>query len=422
MALKITHNIILDMQRPRLEVVHVMQDDANSRWIHADLFDGDGTPWYPPEFVKYPATNPKVLLRCRKLDGTYCSYGSTDEETADFFNIPTETVNGETRNLPAIEVCLAEQVAIIPGKFPVDIIFVDGDQQLSTFSFFLNVYRASATANQMTSLDYIKDTLVKLSASAEDIPGSEQPDIDVTSSDVGHSYHLHFKIPAGLTAFPDDIEIRYAQNASPTTPPVSGWGETPPSVLIAEQYVWTRVTLHYPDPDPQSGGYEVMFYSVARNGTNGGAQLRTGQDMQPDGANNGAGNEGSSVYAARDDHSHPINVETTGVPEVSTPNGYHGTSTKYARADHKHPTAVVTKSKTLSTTWTDNEQSITDNDFFFDDGYTYIVSPTSTSFEDYTKAQIYAKPIASNTHTMIFHCKKVPSSSLGVEIVRMVTS
>ena len=59
------------------------------------------------------------------------------------------------------------------------------------------------------------------------------------------------------------VTITYAASSSNTTPPTSGWQNTPPSVS-AGQYLWTKTVFNYTNntsSDPQ--------YSVARQGANG---------------------------------------------------------------------------------------------------------------------------------------------------------
>lgn len=120
-----------------------------------------------------------------------------------------------------------------------------------------------------------------------------------------------------------------------------------------------------------------------------------------------------------------------------------GSSAKYARSDHVHPTDTSRASTTdLSTvsgnlsslqdsfkgftvtlasdSWFSNEQTVSDVKFIAS-GYSYIVSPASTSFADYGAAQIYADDVSTDGQ-MTFHCTSAPSSNLTVNIARVVAS
>lgn len=106
-----------------------------------------------------------------------------------------------------------------------------------------------------------------------------------------------------------------------------------------------------------------------------------------------------------------------------------GTATKYAREDHVHPTdtsrAVAADFKAFTVTlsssgWSSNAQTVSDAKFIAS-GYSYIVSPASSSFADYGAAQIYADDVSTNGQ-MTFHCTDVPSSNLTVNVVRAVAS
>ena len=157
---------------------------------------------------------------------------------------------------------------------------------------------------------------------------------------------------------------------------------------------------------------------------------------------------GTAVAYSREDHQHPLNVPTSGTPEMDG-TASQGSATTYSRADHVHPTDTSRASQTDMTTaqgnitslqsgkadanafkgftvtlsssgWSSNAQTVSDEKFIAS-GYSYIVSPASSSFADYASAQIYADDVSTNGQ-MTFHCTDVPSSNLTVNIVRVVAS
>ena len=126
-------------------------------------------------------------------------------------------------------------------------------------------------------------------------------------------------------------------------------------------------------------------------------------------------------------------TDNTAAPATATPlmdgTAAVGTATKYAREDHVHPTdtsrAVAADFKAftvtlLSSGWSSNAQTVSDAKFIAS-GYSYIVSPASSSFAAYGEAQIYADDVSTDG-SMTFHCDSVPSSNLTVNVVRVVAS
>ena len=70
-----------------------------------------------------------------------------------------------------------------------------------------------------------------------------------------------------------------------------------------------------------------------------------------------------------------------------------------------------------SSSWSSNAQTVS-NVNIVASGYSYIVSPASTSFADYAAAQIYADDVTTDG-SMTFHCANAPSSNLTVNVLRV---
>ena len=70
--------------------------------------------------------------------------------------------------------------------------------------------------------------------------------------------------------------------------------------------------------------------------------------------------------------------------------------------------------------WSGNAQTVS-NSNFQSTGFSYIVSPDSSSFSDYATAVIYADNVTTNGQ-MTFHCTDVPSNNLTVNIIRTVST
>ena len=73
-----------------------------------------------------------------------------------------------------------------------------------------------------------------------------------------------------------------------------------------------------------------------------------------------------------------------------------------------------------SSNWSGNTQTVS-NANFQSYGFSYVVSPDSSSFADYATAVIYADNVTINGQ-MTFHCTDVPANNLTVNIIRMVST
>lgn len=73
-----------------------------------------------------------------------------------------------------------------------------------------------------------------------------------------------------------------------------------------------------------------------------------------------------------------------------------------------------------SNSWANNEQTIS-NINFITSGYSYTVSPSSNSFNEYAEATIYADDVTV-AGQMTFHCSDVPDNDLIVNIKREVSA
>ena len=229
----------------------------------------------------------------------------------------------------------------------------------------------------------------------------------------------------------------YQQGDSGTTPPSGTWSSTVPTVAQGK-FLWTRTTLEFNTGDP------LVWYAVAYQAIDGQGSPGTATPL----VDSGNGVVGTATSYSREDHQHPLNVPTSGTPEMDG-TASQGSATTYARADHVHPTDTSRASQTDMTTaqgnitslqsgkadasafkgftvtlsssgWSSNAQTVSDAKFIAS-GYSYIVSPASASFADYGAAQIYADDVSTDG-SMTFHCTDAPSSNLTVNIVRVVAT
>lgn len=434
--MKITHNITLDMLKPRYEVVNVKQGAELTQWIHADLVVG-GSAWTPP-------SDAVVELRCKKPDRTCCLYSSETEGESGAFIISGSTV----------EVRLHAQTMTCAGKFPVDIAFKKDDEVLPLFSFILDVERQAATNDEMASVDYITEALVHASADVQMLDHDDYKSTDVNVEQPSNTRIIfHFKIPYGEKG--DSVLVKsstyaYAASSSGVSPPSrtsSLWKNAPPSSPTPGGYLWTRAIITY-----ENTTKETILYSVSRygeKGADGYGALSDNTDTPLIDYSNGS--VGSSTNAARADHRHPLNVDDTISPSSIGIVTSAGQSAKYSRADHKHASQNISKSYTFSpgsSTWqassydsqghglppyratvSDTSPGIGGTGFFVltDESTTpstkfvYFVSPEYSSLKAYVENGIAAADVME-TGKMYFYADTVPAEAITVHIMKMVSA
>ena len=428
--MKITHNITLDMLKPRYEVVNVKQGAEFTQWVHADLVVG-GSAWTPP-------SDAVVEVRCKKPDRTCCLYSSETEGESDAFIISGSTV----------EVRLHAQMMTCAGKFPVDIAFKKGNEVLPMFSFLLDVERQAATNGDMASGSYINGILVNIHANVhmltheeyeEDVEAGRENWVDIVQNPNTASFDFNFDIPYGEKG--DDAEVtsvsyQYAQTQSGTTvPSASVWSTTRPAP-VAERYMWTKMIITFNNDVADSR----ELITVVRNGTNGAGSASEDTPL----ADSGNGVVGTKTTFARADHRHPLNVPTSGTPTEIGTTSVHGSAATYARSDHSHKSQNQSITATLPTgnqwieqtsddadlvkfkglykcTITHNTSGVPSSTFFKASGYVYFVTPAFTSRDDYASFEIVAYDVTENDK-MDFYATSRPDVAISVNIMKMVSA
>lgn len=132
----------------------------------------------------------------------------------------------------------------------------------------------------------------------------------------------------GDTGNPATIQstaIEYQASSSGTTVPSGTWSTTIPSVTQG-QYLWTRTTVTF------NSGSPVVWYSVSYIAIDGSGSPGTATPL----VDSGSGAVGVAMSYSRQDHQHPLNVATTGTPQMDG-TASRGSEPTYARSDHIHP-------------------------------------------------------------------------------------
>ena len=119
--------------------------------------------------------------------------------------------------------------------------------------------------------------------------------------------------------------VEYQTSNSGTVVPSGTWTSTVPTV-VQGQFLWTRTTVEF------NSGSPIVWYAVAYQAVDGEGSPGSSTPL----ADTGSGLAGSAISYSREDHQHPLQVATSGTPQMDGTASL-GTATTYARTDHRHP-------------------------------------------------------------------------------------
>jgi hypothetical protein len=119
--------------------------------------------------------------------------------------------------------------------------------------------------------------------------------------------------------------VEYQTSNSGTVVPSGAWTSTVPTV-VQGQFLWTRTTVEF------NSGSPVVWYAVAYQAVDGEGSPGSSAPL----SDTGSGLAGSALSYSREDHQHPLQVATSGTPQMDGTASL-GTATTYARTDHRHP-------------------------------------------------------------------------------------
>lgn len=129
----------------------------------------------------------------------------------------------------------------------------------------------------------------------------------------------------GAAASLVSTSIEYQVSSSGTSVPSGTWESTVPTVSQGD-FLWTRTTLLF------NSGSPVVFYAVAYQAVDGQGSPGSSTPL----VDSGIGVVGTATQYARQDHQHPLNVATSGTPQMDGTASL-GDATTYARTNHVHP-------------------------------------------------------------------------------------
>lgn len=192
--------------------------------------------------------------------------------------------------------------------------------------------------------------------------------------------------------------VQYAVDGQGVDPPSSGWSGDIPQTSSG-QWLWTKVSFRF-----STEAQPIEFFTCARNGSNGLGSVSTVNDIDPV--------DGNVTIGAGD-----INYE--GAVSVEDKLDALTAADQNLQAAIAGNTALKINVTLNSGSWSSNQQVVQNVLFEAGNGFAYFVEPAYSSREAYKKCGVSAGDITSNG-SMTFNCLTVPSSSLSVNIVRMV--
>lgn len=173
--MEIVTDLILNLKKPNINTIaHAKQGDKLTRWINADLMDGDSA-WTVPN-------DTNALIRFRKPDGKGGLYDKTEDG-----NPAIEFTGSKAK------ICLAEQTMTCPGPVLMELNLYNTDGEiLSSFHFVLEVEESTFPDDELLSDDYFNviseefiallnrvDAVAGLTATAQDIPEGQTTHVTV---------------------------------------------------------------------------------------------------------------------------------------------------------------------------------------------------------------------------------------------------
>ena len=293
--------VTLDMQAPNIAVVAAgKQNDLMSRQIVCQLQDGS-VPFTPPAGVA-------AMIRYAKPDNTAGFYDVLEDGTT-----PAWSVSGST-----ITITLCEQMLTVAGRVWVEINFYTSTAKLTTFYFLLEVQRSVLEDATIISSDYYN----VLSAQIQALLGAtaNPPQIDPNTKN-----WLLWDEDAG-----EYMDSGYSSVG--TTGPQGPQGVSISTVTKASGTGAPGTTDVY-DVNKTDGTVAGQFNVY--NGKDG----QGSPGSQTPLSDSGSGAAGTAAAYSREDHRHPLNVDSTNPAPLGT--AAPGSAGAYARRDHVHamPTA-----------------------------------------------------------------------------------
>ena len=293
-------------------VVYAKQNDRLSRHIVAAIYDGSA-PWTPP-------AGSAAMIRYHKPDGTVGFYDVDENED------PAVSISDNVATLTIVE-----QALTVPGDVWMELNFYNtGDEKLTTLYWLMRVQQSVLDDGTVVSSDYYNILTAEIAA----VLGAtaNPPQIDpitkdwlLWDEDQGQYVDSGFS-SVGTTGPAPEVTSssnEWQNSNSGTTIPTGSWSSSPPATSPGT-WRWTKTTTVYDTGD------SVVVYTAAYQGQDGSGSPGTSTPK----VDSGSGVVGTATAYSREDHQHPLNVDSTDPADLGT--AAPGSASTYARRDHVH--------------------------------------------------------------------------------------
>lgn len=320
---------------------------------------------------------------------------------------PTAAISGGTSAGQAYKISLG--IPVMPGMTASATKLAPGANPTATLT-------GGATASDPYKLAIGVPSMPTVSAAMTSLDPGSAPSVAVTGGQTaGEAYQFTFGLPRNGTVNPSSAVYAYALSTDGQQVPsgsdvwkssVAALGD---SIAIRGKYVWTRCQYLWED------GFTSTVYSVAYNGLD--SSQSTDNTLSDESTKPVQNKIVKAAVDAKLDA--PSDLTRYGLIRRIKQTSTDTYITDYATmgVDFGSFTFNFTL---LATDWNEKALTITDSYLSTTSAYSYIISPKSSSFQEYVDCGIYADDISTNGE-LVFHCEEVPAHDLNVQVLRMVT-
>lgn len=211
------------------------------------------------------------------------------------------------------------------------------------------------------------------------------------------------------------ITTYYAVSSSNSMAP-SEWSTSPQTMTNVDRYLWSYQRYTYNDNTYTDTTKSVIgVYGEKGNTGDTGAPATVGSIAVRYGSSNQA------VYPPAEWY---VNIPTVSpgyylwtrviVTFGDTPVTWYSVARQGVDGQYGSEAFQVT----LTTSWTNNAQTISNNKFEAS-GYSYMITPSGTSTSDFLSCEVYADDVTTNGQ-MTFHCYTIPSNAIVVNVLKVM--
>lgn len=211
------------------------------------------------------------------------------------------------------------------------------------------------------------------------------------------------------------ITTYYAVSSSNSTAP-SEWSTSPQTMTNVDRYLWSYQRYTYNDNTYNDTAKSVIgAYGEKGNTGDTGAPATVGSIAVRYGSSNQAVYPPAEWYVDIPTVSPGYYLWTRVIVTFGdTPVTWYSVARQGVDGQYGSEAFQVT----LTTSWTNNAQTISNNKFEAS-GYSYTITPSGTSTSEFLSCEVYADDVTINGQ-MTFHCYTIPSNAIVVNVLKVM--